>query len=216
MNFLKSWWKLSYARDGLMDIIASLPRYIVCGRVTKRPIFEFISSVIHPNDALQVFPLTDNYSFGILQSEVHWEWFTARCSTLTERFRYTSDSVFDSFPWPQKPTKAQVDNIARCSEELRVARQKTMQENQMTLRDLYRTMESSPNNPVSDLQEKLDVAVRSAYGMKKDDDILSFLLNLNLQLAEKEAKGEKIVGPGLPPIIDNPSQYITEDCVSMN
>lgn len=89
-NFLRKWWKLSYPRDELMDIIEALPRYCVCGRVTKRPIFEFISSQIHPNDALQVFPLIDDYSFGILQSVVHWEWFTARCSTLTERFRYTS------------------------------------------------------------------------------------------------------------------------------
>lgn len=216
VNFLKNWWKLSYPRDELMDIVEKLPRYCACGQVTKRPIFEFISSDIHPNAALQVFPLADDYSFGVLQSEVHWEWFIARCSTLTERFRYTSNSVFDSFPWPQKPTKAQVDNIAKCSEELRVARRKTMLENQMTLRDLYRTMESSPNNPISDLQEKLDAAVRSAYGMKKDDDILAFLLGLNLQLAEKEASGEIIMGPGLPLTIDNPDQYITKDCVSMS
>jgi hypothetical protein len=51
--------------------------------------------------------------------------------------------------------------------------------------------------------------------MKKDDDILSFLLNLNLQLAEKEANGEKIVGPGLPPIMENSGEYITSDSVSL-
>ena len=48
-----------------------------------------------------VFPFADDYSFGILQSGIHWAWFTAKCSTLTERFRYTSDTVFDTFPWPQ-------------------------------------------------------------------------------------------------------------------
>lgn len=214
-NFLKNWWKLSYVRNELMDIITALPRYIVCGRVTKRPIFEFVSSKIHPNDALQVFPLADDYSFGIFQSVIHWEWFTARCSTLKADPRYTSNTVFDSFPWPQKPTKAQVDTIAKYSEELRIARRKTMQENEMTLRDLYRVMESSPNNPISDIQEKLDDAVRLAYGMKKDDDILSFLLNLNLELAEKESKGEEIIGPGLPAFITDKEKYITKDCVSM-
>lgn len=214
-NFLKNWWKLSYRRDELMNIIDTLPRYCTCGRVTKRPIFEFISSSIHPSDALQVFPIADDYSFGVLQSTIHWEWFVARCSTLKGDFRYTSNTVFDSFPWPQNPTKAQVDNIAKCSEELRLARRKLMQENQYSLRDLYRIMETSPNNPISDLHEKLDAAVRLAYSMKWDEDILAFLLSLNLELAEKEENGEKIVGPGLPPTIDNPAKYITDDCVSM-
>ena len=40
-------------------------------------------------------------SVGILQSGTHWAWFRAKYSTLTERFRYTSDTVFDTFPWPQ-------------------------------------------------------------------------------------------------------------------
>lgn len=213
-NFLKNWWKLSYQRDELMGLISNLPRYCVCGRVTKRPIFEFISSKIHPNDSLQVFPLADDYSFGILQSVIHWEWFISRCSTLTERPRYTSDTVFDSFPWPQHPSKAQVEAIANYAEELRLMRRKVMQENQYSLRDLYRVMETAPNNPVSEIQDKLDAAVRAAYGIKKDDDILSFLLELNLQLAEKEAKGEEIIGPGLPPYFEDPEKYVTKDCVS--
>jgi len=214
-NFLKNWWKLSYSRDDLMAIVETLPRYCVCGRVTRRPIFEFVSSNIHPNDAMQVFALVDDYSFGILQSTVHWEWFVARCSTLKGDFRYTSNSVFDSFPWPQKPTKAQVDAIAKYAIELRAARRKVMQENHLSLRELYRTMEQTPNNAVSDIQEKMDNAVRSAYGMKNNEDILAFLLSLNQQLAQKETNGEDITGPGLPPFIENPVNYITADCVSM-
>lgn len=212
-NFLKTWWHLSYPRDELMNLLEKLPRYCVCGQVTKRPIFEFVSSSIHPNAALQVFPLADDYSFGILQSVVHWEWFTARCSTLTERFRYTSNSVFDSFPFPQKPTQAQVAAIAKAAVELRAMRRKVMAENQMSLRELYRTMEESPNNPVSDLQEELDDAVRAAYEMKKNEDVLAFLLDLNRTLSEKESKGETIIGPGLPPNIQNTEKFISKDCV---
>lgn len=214
-NFLRQWWKLSYPRDELMDIIETLPRYCVCGRVTKRPIFEFVSSKIHPNDALQVFPLIDDYSFGILQSTVHWEWFVARCSTLKGDFRYTSNSVFDSFPWPQKPTQKQVKDIANCAVELRAVRRKIMAENRMSLRDLYRVMEETPTNPVSEVQDELDAAVFAAYGMKKNDDVLAFLLTLNLELAEKEANGEEILGPGLPLSIENPAEYITDDCIQM-
>lgn len=116
-NFLNRWWLLSYPRGELTAKIAQVPRYIACGRVTKRPIFEFVDSKIHPNDALQVFPLPDDYSFGVLQSGIHWLWFVERCSTLTERFHYTSDTVFDAFPgrsrlhsrrskrWPRPPSR---------------------------------------------------------------------------------------------------------------
>ena len=112
-NFLKQWWLLSWARGEMVEKIKTLVRYIACGRVTKRPIFEFISPDVHPNDACMVFPFEDDYSFGILQSNIHWAWFVAKCSTLTERFRYTSDTVFDTFPWPQAPTSSDAVLVAR-------------------------------------------------------------------------------------------------------
>src|SRR5207244_2738410 len=111
-NFLRKWWLFSYAREEMIAAIGKLPRYIACARVTKRPIFDFVSSKIHPNDALQVFALDDDYSFGILQSSLHWVWFTERCSTLKSDPRYTSNTVFDSFPWPQNPSVTAVKKVA--------------------------------------------------------------------------------------------------------
>lgn len=214
-NFLRHWWKLSYARGELMGLLGSLPRYIVCGRVTKRPIFEFVSPEIHPNDALTVFPMADDYSFGILQSTIHWEWFVARCSTLTERFRYTSNTVFDSFPWPQNPSKKHVRDVARCAAELRAERQKVMDAEKLSLRALYRIVEETPVNPISAAQDKLDAAVMASYGMKKSADILAFLLSLNGELAAKEQNGEQISGPGLPTFVTSLQDFITEDCIRM-
>ena len=215
VGFLKKWWKMSYARDDLMDILESKSRYITCSRVTKRPIFEFVSTEIHPNDALQVFPLEDDYSFGILSSIVHWEWFNARCSTLGNRPRYTSDTVFDSFTWPQKPTENQIASIAKYAVELRQKRREIMEEHKLCLRDLYRTMEKTPNNPVSEIQTKLDKAVRDAYGMSAEDDILEFILKLNKKCHERELAGKEITPPGLPKSIKEPEKYITQDCVKM-
>lgn len=65
------------------------------------------------------------------------------------------------------------------------------------------------------MQDELDAAVFAAYGMKKNEDVLAFLLGLNLELAEKEANGEEIVGPGLPPSVEIPAEFITDDCVKM-
>ena len=173
----RRWWKFWRGRPKLLSELAKIDRYIACARVTKRPIFAFVHSSIRPNDALQVFPLPDNYSFGILQSGMHWEWFTERCSTLKGDFRYTSNTVFDSFPWPQSPTKAQVKQIAEMSTILREIRRSHMATHGLSLRDLYRTLELPGRNSLRDAHAKLDAAVRDAYGMSKSDNLLAFLLN---------------------------------------
>jgi hypothetical protein len=212
-NFLNHWWFMSYGREDLMARIASLPRYIVCVRVTKRPIFEFISSDIHPNDSLQVFPLADDYSFGVLQSDTHWAWFTAKCSTQNSRPRYTSDTVFDTFPWPQSPTEGQIAEVAAAAVALRNLRRETMAQVRYSLRELYRTLEEPGANPLREAHTRLDTAVRAAYTMPKDADPLAFLLTLNLTVAAKENSGEPITPPGVP--LPHPEQpaFITDDCI---
>jgi len=211
-HFLKRWWLSSYARGELMQKIQMLPRYIACSRVTKRPIFEFISSAIHPSDALTVFPLADDYSFGILQSSLHWAWFTARCSTLTARFRYTSETVFDSFPWPRLPSERQCQIVAEAANALRRQRHKLAEQQQMNLRAMYAAMEHSRNQPLQDAHAALDEAVRDAYGLSGQTDPLTFLRDLNRDYAEKEARGEPISGPGLPHEY-RLDAFMTTDCV---
>lgn len=213
---LKRWWKFWRSRPELIVSTQTLQRYIVCSRVTKRPIFEFVSPAIRPNDSMVAFALPDDYSFGVFQSDIHWEWFKARCSTLKGDFRYTSDTVFDTFPWPQKPSEEAVQSVAIAAVTLRTLRHRLMKATGSTLRDLYRSLELPGQNPLRDAQDALDTAVRAAYGMKPEEDVLAFLLKLNLALAAKEQKGESIVGPGLPPGIGNPQEFVSEDCVRMN
>ncbi|NET73466.1 MAG: class I SAM-dependent DNA methyltransferase [Sphaerospermopsis sp. SIO1G2] len=214
-NFLNKWWLLSYPRAELIEKINNIPRYIACARVTKRPIFEFISSSIHPNDALQVFPLSDDYSFGILQSDIHWQWFNERCSTLKRDFRYTSDTVFDSFPFPQNPKLSQVKKVATAAVKLRELRQQIMTENKWSLRELYRTLEIPGKNRLRTAHEELNKAVREAYGIKRQDDLLEFLLELNFAVADREANNLPVISPGLPPSVTDASEFITDDCVKM-
>jgi hypothetical protein len=210
------WWQFRDYQPGTMAAIAAIPRYIACSRVTKRPIFEFISNAIHPDNTVVVFPLADDYSFGILQSGIHWAWFVARCSTLKGDFRYTSDTVFDTFPWPQKPTLPQVKKVAEAAVALRKLRRKVMDENGWSLRELYRTLDTPGKNPLRDAQDALDATVRAAYGMKAKDDPLAFLLALNGELADSEASMKPIVGPGLPPCVKDAAAFVTADCVSMD
>lgn len=152
-------------------------------------------------------------------------------------FRYTSDTVFDTFPWPQFEMESargrsnakvrregatnntrgacapQIEKICAVADAARALRRQIMEANDWSLRDLYRTLELPGDNKFRNAHAALDAAVRAAYGMKEKEDILAFLLKLNLQLAEKEAKGEAITPPGLPSFVTAPEQFISGDCV---
>ena len=89
-----------------------------------------------------------------------------------------------------------------------------MEDNGWSLRELYRTLETPGDNKLRAAHAALDSAVRAAYGMKPEEDILAFLLKLNLVLAEKESKGEPITPPGLPAFVEMPHTFISTDCVT--
>lgn len=211
--FLDRWWQLSWGRADMLVQLATVPRYLACSRVTKRPIFSFVASTVRPGDALQVFVFDDDYSFGILQSVAHWQWFVAKCSKLTERLRYTPESVFETFPWPQSPSVAQIDAIAQAGREIRRIRSESLKQLSGGLRVLYRTLDLPGKNPLRDAHAALDKAVLDAYGFSQKDDLLQKLLDLNQEVAEKIAAGETVTAPGIPPSYPNPTKLVTTDCL---
>ena len=71
----KRWWQFWNRRDELNNAMSKIRRYIGCSRVTRRPVMVFLSTKICPSDLIQVFAFDDDYSFGILQSSAHFEWF---------------------------------------------------------------------------------------------------------------------------------------------
>lgn len=212
---LQRWWKFRRSTQDTIETISKTSRYIVCSRVTKRPIFEFLSSEIRPDSSLTVFAFADDYSFGVLQSSVHWAWFVAKCSSLKGDFRYTSETVFDTFPWAQAPTLKQAQAVAAAAVELRRLRRELCDKHGWSLRELYRSMETPGKHPLRDAQEALDASVRTVYGMKAKDDVLEFLLALNRECAEREARGEAITPPGLPEVVKDARAFLSEDCVRM-
>jgi hypothetical protein len=50
--------------------------------------------------------------------------------------------------------------------------------------------------------------------MKDSQDLLAFLLRLNLELAEKEAGGETVTPPGLPSMAVGQDGWISDDCIA--
>lgn len=205
-RFLERWWQLSYPRPELIARLRALPRYIACSRVTTYPVFTFVSSGIHPSDVVQVFPFADDYSFGVLQSSLHWEWFRAKCSTLGNGPRYTSETVFNTFPWPQQPAMRHVKDVVEAAVALRACRARLMEENGWSFRQLYRAGSRHPRNPLAKAQRALDRAVSAAYQMPSrllpDEGqgtwgLLAFLLAINHEVAKREGEKLPVSGPGL-------------------
>lgn len=215
-NRLKTWWQLKRRRSEMLEATRPLSRYAVCVRHTKRPLFVFLSSKIRPDSALTVFAFEDDYSFGILQSDTHWHWFLGRCSTIKRDFRYTNETVFTTFPWPQNPTLSAVTQVAEASREIRALREELMREHKLSFRELYRTLDIPGTSPLKTVHAKLDHAVRSVYGMDKSDDPLTFLFDLNNKIAQAEDSDELVVGPGLPSLVTkNQSKFVSEDCIEI-
>ena len=207
------WWQFRDRQPGTMKATSAIPRYIACSRVTKRSLFAFVSSDVHPDNALMVFAFPDDYSYGELQSAVHWQWFISNCSKLTERFRYTATSVFDTFPWPQAPAAKDVKAVAAAGREVRRIRDEALKKVKGGLRAVYRTLELPGQNLLKVAHAALDEAVLAAYGFSPKKDLLQQLRDLNLEVAERIERGESVTAPGIPPDFPNPKSLITNDCI---
>ena len=104
--------------------------------------------------------------------------------------------------------------VAESAVLLRSIRDQLALKHNLSLRDLYRSLELPGKSPLKDAQAALDEAVRVAYGMDGGADALEFLLDLNAKLSEAEAKGQPVRSAGLPDYIADRASYITTDSLT--
>lgn len=213
--FLARWWQLSFGRAELLAAVEGKGRYLVCSRVTKRPIFFFVSSAVRPSDALSCFAFDDDYSFGVLQSSAHWHWFEAKSSKLKSDYRYTPESVFDTFPWPQAPDAKDINAVVAAARHLEAVRSQALAEIAGGLRAMYRTLDLPGKNPLRDAHSALDAAVLRAYGFSAKRDLLQQLLDLNGQVATLIGSGQPATPPGIPPGYPKPVALVSTDCLGL-
>lgn len=210
---LDKWWLLRRSPAATRTLLGSMDRIIVLPRVAKRPTFAFLSTKVLPGDKLVTFAFDDDYSYGILQSRQHWEWFIARCGKQLARFIYGPESVFNAFPWPQSSTKKQIKAVAAAGREVRSVRAKVLPTMSGGLRALYRTLELPGSNPLKDAHAALDAAVMEAYGFSARKDLLKQLLDLNLSVAAATSRGQPVTAPGVPASYGDASDLVTPDCI---
>lgn len=174
--------------------------YFALPKIAKWVMFTPVDISILPCEANMVVTSDDFYVLGILTSKVHRLWVGAQSSTLKGDTRYTNTTCFETFPFPQIDTntstkaKQTIEKIRATMQELHQYRSQQMEKKQCGITKLYNELFHEPASQLYKLHAKLDQLVMQAYGFSEDDDILSKLLELNMQLAEREKQGLPVIG----------------------
>jgi hypothetical protein len=207
------WWQPLRPQTEFFSQVRAKMRFVACSSPQARPIFAFISTKFIPTNTLQVFAFDDDYSFGVIQSSLHWAWTKAKGGKVRADIRYTS-AVWTTFPWPQEPNEEEVVVVANAARNLRRVRDQLMKDNGWSLRALYQASEVPGPHPLKEAQAALDEAVQRAYGMPGDQDATEFLFELNQLVAEDEAEGRAVQGPGIPRGLDPKDPRLNSmDCI---
>lgn len=131
------------------------------------------------SNLVKLMPNATYYHFGVLQSMVHMVWTKGVCGYKDFRPRYSTDVVFNNFPWPT-PTEKQKQAIEKTALAIITARKKHPE---CSFADLYDN-DTMPD----DLREahlKNDAAVRAAYGFKEsmtENEMIARLLQMYNEL----------------------------------
>lgn len=149
-----------------------------------------------PGDGANVVASDDFYILGILTSNLHRQWVKAQSSTLKSDTRYTHNTCFETFPFPQNCPEKTKTQIRAAMQALHDYRTEQMERKQWGITQLYNQFFAEPASQLAKLHAQLDQLVRQAYGIKANDDPLQFLLELNVEVAQRETQGLPVVAPG--------------------
>lgn len=119
----------------------------------------FIDADIIPSNLLVTISGATLYDFGILTSNVHMAWMRTVAGRLKSDYRYSGNTVYNTFPWPT-PTDAQKSKIEQTAQAILDARALYPD---CSLADLYDEITMPPE--LRKAHQANDKAVMEAYGM---------------------------------------------------
>nr|WP_217650454.1 DNA methyltransferase [Spirulina major] len=193
-----NWWKYGENAPKMRKAIEQLSFCFALPRVSKWSIFISIPTTWLLGDKSVSVATEDFYVLGVLISIIHREWMSAQNSTLGNTPAYTPTTCFETFPFPQTPSREIVEKIRAAAVALHDYRSQQMEQKQWGITKLYNAYFDEPASQLYKLHQKLDALVLQAYGFSPDDDLLEKLLNLNLHLAAQEKAGAAVIGPWSP------------------
>jgi hypothetical protein len=182
-----NWWRHAETRSKFRGALAALCQFIVTSRTARHRVFQLVSAEALPETKVLIVALGDEFSLGVLQSEVHVA-FANRVGGwlgVGNDSTYNHSDCFEKFPFPHEDTgltPALADRIRSLAEQLdahRKARQAAHEP--VTLTGLYNVLdklrrgealstkdkllhEQGLVSVLQSLHDELDAAVLQAYG----------------------------------------------------
>lgn len=140
-----------------------IPMEYVDVKTTKKKLF---------SNLVKLMPHASLFHFGILQSSVHMIWTKAICGYKDFRPRYSTEVVFNNFPWPETSEKSKLE-IENTAKQILITRSN---HSESSLADLY-DIDTMPKD-LRKAHLNNDKAVMKAYGFlgKDEKEIIKELL----------------------------------------
>jgi hypothetical protein len=159
-------WKHWDRRPELYSAISTLPRAIICGRLSKYFLFAFVSPKYVFSDQLVVFGSDKAGLLCVLQSELHVSWAIWRMTTMGKTPRYSVSRCFRTFPMPENFQSAALADIGESYSEYRNI---VLSSRSVGLTQLYNLLHDQGEQSVDivrlrALHQEMDHAVAAAYG----------------------------------------------------
>jgi hypothetical protein len=188
---ISEWWLHERPRPELRAATAGLSRFLVTTRLSPHRLFAWLPAETLPDSRLIAFATSDDFMFGLLQSQVHETW--SRNTSGAQRreavsgFTYTPTTAFETFPFPDC-AEVQRNTVAEAGRRLAELRRGWLDPpgldpsmlQKRTLTSLYNERPTWLGNA----HAELDAAVLNAYDWPASvtgPEILERLLAMNVE-----------------------------------
>jgi hypothetical protein len=164
----ENWWLYADKRPGLYAAIAQLKRVMIRSCVSDLHMLAFVPTGWVYSHATTVFAFDDDYSFAVLQSNLHDQWLQKYSSSMRTDVRYTPSDCFETFPFPS-PTSVEREEIAHIGDAYHQHRRQVMLARQLGLTKTYNLFHN-PDCGDADIEGlrrlhvEMDQVVLAAYG----------------------------------------------------
>jgi len=146
-----------------------LPRH--SGERRKYVPFGFMKKGCIPGDSVSIIPNAPLVLFGILESNVHMAWMKTVCGRLKGDYRYSSDIVYNTFPWPS-PSDAEKARIEQTAQKI------------LDVRELY------PDCSLAELYDKLTMPPELLKAHQANDRAVMAAYGFSTKMSEPDCVGE--------------------------
>ena len=161
--------------------------YILVPRVSSENRRYIPFSYFNPNyivgDTCLFIPNANHFYFGLISSAIHMAWVNQVCGRLKSDYRYSSNLVYNNFPFPIDMDSEKIDLVKKLAKEVINVRK----EFDSSLSDLYNPL-TMPKKLLLE-HKKLDKAVDKCYRskpFKSDLERLKFLFEKYNELISKK------------------------------